>query len=430
MNLVRGVATDRGRMRDGNEDSYLCEGRLAAVADGMGGHRAGEVASATAMEELRRLNVEQPNVTGAAALAALQAVVERANQRIRSMAAADKSLDGMGTTITAVLEDGDHIHLAHVGDSRAYLFRDGRLTQLTDDHTLVQQLVNEGRLSQEDASRHPQRSIITRALGVDPVVEVDLATYKLKPGDRVLLCTDGLTTPLDESHLRRVLARERDPQRATELLVAMANEAGGPDNVTVIVLDRVASPEPGTDPGTGGLAATDPPTLTGPPLVEPTTPEPPLVRRVPMPPGGRSARHQRGRRPGRGRRRVLLSLATLALLVAAGFGARAWVYSHWFVSFDGEQVAVFQGLPGDIAGLRLHRLVERTAVSREDVPAAYRPTLEEGVSAQNREQARQLALCAPFVLAEGCPPAGGGAATTIPATTTTLATTTTTGARS
>ena len=230
MGLRRGAATDRGRMRDGNEDSYLAIGPLAAVADGMGGHRAGEVASATAMDQLRTLG-SGPWEDDRAASEALKRAVAEANRRIRDLAASDKALEGMGTTLTALLEDGDSVHLAHVGDSRAYLLRHGELSSLTEDHTLVQELVRQGRLRPEDAERHPQRSIITRALGVDSDVEIDTATYKIVPGDRLLLCTDGLSGVVDQTRIRNVLLRTPDPQQAADKLVAMANEAGGPDKI-------------------------------------------------------------------------------------------------------------------------------------------------------------------------------------------------------
>src|SRR6266545_2306695 len=212
MPLNRGAMTDMGRMRKNNEDRYLIAGRLAAVADGMGGHRAGEVASAIAMEELATLEHAGPWPTPAES-------------------------EGMGTTLVVLLEDGDSVHLANVGDSRAYLLRNGELSQVTVDHTLVQELIDEGRLRPDEAERHPQRSIITRALGVESDVEVDLFTYKLLSGDRLLLCSDGLSGVVDEHRIRNVLLRVPEPQRAAEKLVAMANEGGGPDNITVVVLD-------------------------------------------------------------------------------------------------------------------------------------------------------------------------------------------------
>jgi PPM family protein phosphatase len=255
MRLRFGASTDLGRMRSNNEDSYLSQTPVAAVADGMGGHSAGEVASAIAIEELSALREHGPWKTETAATDDLKQAIVRANRRIREMAASDRRLNGMGTTLVALLEDGDRVHLANIGDSRAYLLRHGELSQVTVDHSLVQELVDEGRLSQKDAERHPQRSVITRALGIDPEVEFDLFTYKLQPGDRLLLCSDGLSDVVEPTQIRNVLLRVRDPQKAADRLVAVANEGGGPDNITVIVVDTdegsAAEPETTGDLGTG-----------------------------------------------------------------------------------------------------------------------------------------------------------------------------------
>jgi PPM family protein phosphatase len=414
MGLRRGAATDRGRMREGNEDSYLAAGALAAVADGMGGHRAGEVASATAMEQLRSLPTGGPWLDDRAAGEALKRAVAEANRRIRDLAASDKALEGMGTTLTALLEDGDSVHLAHVGDSRAYLLRHGELSNLTEDHTLVAELVRQGRLRPEDAERHPQRSIITRALGVDADVEIDTATYKIVPGDRLLLCTDGLSAVVDQGRIRNVLLRTPDPQQAADRLVAMANEAGGPDNITVIVLDADGV-ELGTAEPTGDLAATED---GGPGSAH--DPDDAMVtglRQVGPGAGARArARPGRSRRPRR-RRRVLLVLVALVVVSALVVAGQALVLSRYWVGFHGDRVAVFQGVPGKVAGLSFSRLVADTAVTRDQVQPAYVSSLEDGVAAKNRADAIRIANCAPTVY-KGCPPAGGAVTTTAPGTTT------------
>ena len=239
MRLVFAAATDVGRMRKNNEDSYLSSKPVAAVADGMGGHSAGEVASAIAIEELAALGGRGPWENETAATDDLKQAILRANRRIREMAASDRKLNGMGTTLVALLEDGDMVHVANVGDSRGYLLRQGELSQVTVDHSLVQELVDDGRLSPEDAERHPQRSVITRALGIDPEVEFDLFTYKLQIGDRLLLCSDGLSDVVEPTQIRKVLLRVRSAHRAARKLVTVANEQGGPDNITVIVVDAV-----------------------------------------------------------------------------------------------------------------------------------------------------------------------------------------------
>jgi serine/threonine protein phosphatase PrpC len=442
MPLNRGAMTDMGRMRKNNEDRYLIAGRLAAVADGMGGHRAGEVASAIAMEELATLEHAGPWPTPAEAGEALRAVFLAANRRIREVAAKDSEFEGMGTTLVALLEDGDSVHLANVGDSRAYLLRNGELSQVTVDHTLVQELIDEGRLRPDEAERHPQRSIITRALGVESDVEVDLFTYKLLPGDRLLLCSDGLSGVVDEQRIRNVMLREPEPQRAAEKLVAMANEGGGPDNITVVVLDttdRLAR----VGEHTGDLDAT---TTNGaiPPSRDGATSEliTGLHRRV-TPAGAatsrRSARRQtdRGRQAGagvrasrhsrrRGLKRVLVTLLVLAVLAGVVIGGRALVFSRYWVGFDGNQVAIFSGVPGNVAGLRLSRVVEHTGIGRDRVAAGYAPRLDEGVSAASLADARRIARCSPFVFTQqGCATGSQAAPTTTVAPATTVAPTTT-----
>jgi len=397
-------------MREGNEDSFLASGSLAAVADGMGGHSAGEVASAAATEELRSLQDGAAWRGERSAGEALKWAVMEANRRIREMAAGDKSLEGMGTTITALLSDGDVIHLAHVGDSRAYLLRKGELSQLTEDHTLVQELVKQGKLRPEDAKRHPQGSIITRALGVDADVQVDTATFKIISGDRLLLCTDGLTGVVDQATIRNVLLRVRDPQQASERLVALANEQGGPDNITVVVLDSDGSgPDTGVIDPTGELAGREDDLVAG-------------LRRVgPGTGGGR----RRGGRSQKLAKRVLGVLVVLVLLSAGILAGRNFVYSRYWVGFDADTVAIFRGVPGDVAGLHLSSLAERSSVTRDKVPAGYVLSLENGVSAGSLADARRIAACAPVVYQQPDCTIAGPAPTTSVAPTTTRPTTTT-----
>ena len=418
MRLVFAAATDVGRMRKNNEDSYLSSKPVAAVADGMGGHSAGEVASAIAIEELAALGRRGPWVNETDATDDLKQAILRANRRIREMAASDRKLNGMGTTLVALLEDGDMVHVANVGDSRGYLLRQGELSQVTVDHSLVQELVDDGRLSPEDAERHPQRSVITRALGIDPEVEFDLFTYKLQVGDRLLLCSDGLSDVVEPAQIRKVLLRVRSAQRAARELVTVANEQGGPDNITVIVVDAVddamADLEEAGGDTTGDLAGSATGAL---PLVG--DPELDGDRRAG---GGRAARAAEDRSLAMHRRlqRALVAgivvVAVAALLVAG----RGFLFSRYFVGFDGDNVAVFQGVPGNVAGVRFSRLVERSPVTRDQVPAGYAARLEDGVQADDLADARNIALCAPQVFSpDGC-------TGTAPTTTATTAATTTT----
>src|SRR5688572_7102961 len=229
--------TDTGRQRTRNEDSYFARGPLYAVADGMGGAQAGEVASRIAAEAF------EPAERGSEAPEAfLRTVVQAANAQIHSLSQHDSSRSGMGTTLTAALVEGDEISIGHVGDSRAYRFRDGELKLLTSDHSLVEELRRQGRLTDQQAEDHPQRSIITRALGPEPEVEVDTMTFRARPGDVYLLCSDGLTTMIKEPEIREVLAGSDDLDAVTTELVRRANEAGGKDNITVVAF-RVESAE-------------------------------------------------------------------------------------------------------------------------------------------------------------------------------------------
>jgi serine/threonine protein phosphatase PrpC len=398
MRLVFAAATDVGRMRKNNEDSYLSAKPVAAVADGMGGHSAGEVASAIAIEELAALGERGPWENETAATDDLKQAILRANRRIRGMAASDRKLNGMGTTLVALLQDGDMVHVANVGDSRGYLLRQSELSQVTVDHSLVQELVDDGRLSPEDAERHPQRSVITRALGIDPEVEFDLFTYKLQVGDRLLLCSDGLSDVVETTQIRNVLLRVRSPQKAARQLITVANEQGGPDNITVIVVDAVDESaaldleDEQTGDLTDGLATGALPLVSG-------DGDAPVARGR----GGRAARAAKDRSLAMHRRLQRFLIAGIVVLLAAVLlvAGRSLLFSRYWVGFDGDSVAVFQGVPGDVAGLRFSRLVERSPVSRAQVPAGYAARLEDGVQADSLADARAIALCAPLVFSPG-----------------------------
>jgi PPM family protein phosphatase len=399
MRLVFAAATDVGRMRKNNEDSYLSSQPVAAVADGMGGHSAGEVASAIAIEELAALRDRGPWENETAATDDLKQAILRANLRIREMAARDRKLNGMGTTLVALLEDGDMVHVANVGDSRGYLLRQGELSQVTVDHSLVQELVDDGRLSPEDAERHPQRSVITRALGIDPEVEFDLFTYKLQVGDRLLLCSDGLSDVVEPAQIRKVLLKVPSAQRATRELVSVANANGGPDNITVIVVDAVDESAAIVDDGgdtTGDLSGLSAGSATG---ALPVVGDREATGRR----GGRAARAAKDRSLAVHRRLQRFLVAGIVVLVVAALlvAGRSFLFSRYWVGFEGDSVAVFQGVPGDVAGLRFSRLVERSPVTRAEVPAGYAARLEDGVPADDLADARGIALCAPLVFSPG-----------------------------
>jgi protein phosphatase len=237
-----GAATDVGRVRDHNEDGYLVDDTLGlvAVADGMGGHRAGEVASAAALDALRIAFGAGASIDGA---------VAAANEIVYEQSLADRNLRGMGTTLTAgALGIDGTLLLGHVGDSRAYLVRDGTIERITTDHSLVEELIRAGELTEEEAERDPRRSQITRALGLEPGVDVDLESVELRAGDRLILCSDGLTTMITESDIVSVVDGEHDPEAAATQLVEAANEAGGADNITAVVIDIEADDDTGDEP--------------------------------------------------------------------------------------------------------------------------------------------------------------------------------------
>ena len=355
MRFVVGARTDVGRVREGNEDSYMVHEPLFAVADGMGGHQGGEVASKLALDTLLE-------ATDGVALAQ---AVQDANRAVFERAGSDPALAGMGTTLTAFIADGDTLRLAHVGDSRAYLLRDGELQRITTDHTVVEGLVEKGELTPQEASIHPQRSILTRAVGVEGDVQVDQASLDLRPGDRLLLCSDGLTGMIEDDHINRILEERPDPQDAADALVEAANEAGGQDNVTAVVIDVVDSHAQAAP--TEAVAA-------------------PASR-----PADRFAVGERGRRrwPWKA---LAWMLAALVLLGGSLFAVKQlFVDRQWFVGISGESVALYRGIPAEPLGFDLATLVEETQIPAADATqlAEYRD-LDEGITANSEEEARSI----------------------------------------
>ncbi|MDQ3878342.1 MAG: Stp1/IreP family PP2C-type Ser/Thr phosphatase [Actinomycetota bacterium] len=350
-------------MREGNEDSYLVDAPLFVVADGMGGHVAGDVASATAVEVLdrrsRSLDPKDP--------ATLEQAIKEANIAIFQKARSDPSLRGMGTTCTLLIIDGANAQFAHVGDSRAYLLRQGQLSQVTEDHTLVSRMVAEGRIDEEEARHHPQRSVITRALGVDTDVQVDLTTLQLRDGDRVLLCSDGLTTMLGNPEVSSILSNERDPQTAAEHLIAAANEAGGEDNITAIVVD--------VDEGDAERSAT----------ASSAAPVPSRTRQDTDPAAA-------PRQPSNRLKRaiVVTSLALLVLGAIVYLSARFFLDRSWFVGVNASgYVAIFKGIPDEIAGLTLRSEEQTTTVSASDLCGSVKSNVEEGIKVDSLQAARE-----------------------------------------
>jgi len=388
-----------GLLREGNEDSVYAGPRVLAVADGMGGHAAGEVASAVAIAALAPLDDDAPDSD---LLDVLRERATAANDHLRDMVSGDPTLDGMGTTLTAFLFAGTRLGLIHIGDSRAYLLRDGVLTQITNDHTLVQKLVDDGRISEEEASTHPQRSLITRALDGRDGIDPDLSVREVRPDDRYLLCTDGLTGPVGRLETLQDALEIADPQESCDRLVELALRGGGPDNVTVIVADVVdAQNLRPTAPVVAGAAADSP---QSPPqgaaesaaararAAEGRDVEPP-PRRMPTPVTVA---------PRRGRKRTLAAALVAVLLVTGAAATFAYVRTQFYVGVDDGQVAIFRGVTGEVAGLRLSSLDERTplAMERLDQLAAARVT--RGIVAKDRAEAEQLVARLEGSFPEGC----------------------------
>jgi protein phosphatase len=341
-----GSATDIGRVREKNDDSVLVDPPLYVVADGMGGHRGGDVASQLALETIEGLAAE-----GRGSLAEQ---VRRANRAVWDRSVEDERLSGMGTTLTAARIEGASALIAHVGDSRAYLLRDGVMRQLTADHTLVARMVQSGEISADEADVHPHKNVLTRALGTDEDVEVDEDTVALLDGDRLLLCSDGLTGMVTEDQIQAILENSDVPQQAADRLVKAANRAGGIDNISVVVLDAI---------GEGEEAG------------------PSARRRVATP------------SPGTVRRWGLRAGLALLIAVVVLVGIRWWVDRQWYVGPADGSVAIFQGIPLTILGYDLGHAVE----VHEDVPAEEvrsleekYPTFDEGIPVPDRDDATEL----------------------------------------
>lgn len=333
-----GSRTDVGCVRDHNEDSLLVAPPLFAVADGMGGHAAGEVASEIAITVLGEKAPHTPDA------AALGRAVEDANRAVILAANEKRGRAGMGTTMTAAVLQKDRLVIAQVGDSRAYLLHQGRLQQLTRDHSLMADMIEAGRLTPEEARTHPNRSVITRALGSDPRMVPDLYEITVETGDRLLLCSDGLSSMVEDSAIESTLARTRDPQRCASMLVNEAIAAGGYDNVTVVVVDVAGQ-----------------------------------IDKV-------TRRYKR-------RSRLFMSfviLLLLAILGAAGFGVYAYIDASAYLIAENGTVSVYRGVPDELFGQPLSRLDHATDISVDDLQPGVASRLQTGIRVDGLEAANHL----------------------------------------
>ncbi len=406
--LQWGAATDTGRVRGANEDSVLAIAQVFAVADGMGGHAAGEIASSVALDALRDAIVDR-RVTVAVVIDAVRA----ANEAVFRRSMAEPSARGMGTTLTLIApaagdDQLDHLVVANVGDSRAYLFADGQLRQLTRDHSYVEEMLAAGQITADEARSHPHRHVVTRALGVEPSVAVDTWLVTPEPGDRFLICSDGLINEVPDEEIAATLMRTADPQAAAVALVAAANAAGGRDNISVVVVDVVQAT--GRGPNTARVGAVDPSAIraegaqqlggwlteemaTG--FDQPVPPASTASTGATATTAGATSAKPQGATPtsptARKRRRittktVIFTTLVLAVFVAAFAGIAAFGRSGYYVGFEGNEVAVYQGRPGGV--LWFHPTVESVStLARDAFTPEYQARIQRNPTFSSRAAA-------------------------------------------
>ncbi len=402
LSLRFAAGSHKGMIREGNEDSGYAGPRLLAIADGMGGQAAGEVASSEVISTIVSLDDDVP---GSDILTSLGTAVQRANDQLRMMVEEDPQLEGMGTTLTALLWTGQRLGLVHVGDSRAYLLRDGVLTQITQDHTWVQRLVDEGRITEEEATTHPQRALLMRALGSGDHVEPDLSIREVRAGDRYLICSDGLSGVVSHQTMEDTLASYQGPQETVQELIQLALRGGGPDNITVIIADVL-------DLDTGDTLAaqlSDTPVIVGAVaenqlhlhdngiMQTPAGRASGLGRQVPGQGGGGGEFGPPGSgdttgyvpsgsfgdytdddfvKPSKGRKwlkRSFYTVLTLAVIGGGLYGGWRWTQTQYFVGANGEHVALYRGISQDLAWVSLSK-VEK---DHPDIELKYLPPYQQ-----------------------------------------------------
>ncbi|NIK55393.1 PP2C family protein-serine/threonine phosphatase [Kribbella shirazensis] len=395
LSLDYATLSDVGRVRRNNEDSAYAGPHLLLLADGMGGAAAGEVASAAAVQVIRRLDTA--DISGEDMIEALAGAVHRANERLSELVEEDPEREGMGSTVTALMFDGKQLGLAHLGDSRAYRMRDGRLYQLSHDHTFVQSLVDEGRISQEEAFTHPHRNLILRVLDGRPDSDPDLEMLDVQAGDRLMLCSDGLPDYVSDEAIAASMA-SGTPDSVVVDLITHALEAGSNDNVTCVVADVVETqPASGTQPQLVGAAAelAQGSTGRGEPTVavrgggeghgghagagHGTAVDPEELRYAPRPPK---------RFPWL--RRIAVLVVVLGLIVGGAWFAYSWTQKQYYVGTDGDYVAIFQGVEADLPGVSLSKVYERQSLQVDKLPTYSREQVEGNIQADNLAGARSI----------------------------------------
>ncbi|MEU1489653.1 Stp1/IreP family PP2C-type Ser/Thr phosphatase [Streptomyces sp. NPDC005775] len=425
LSLRFAAGSHKGMIREGNEDSGYAGPRLLAIADGMGGQAAGEVASSEVISTLVQLDDDVP---GSDILTSLGTAVQRANDQLRMMVEEDPQLEGMGTTLTALLWTGQRLGLVHVGDSRAYLLRDGVLTQITQDHTWVQRLVDEGRITEEEATTHPQRSLLMRALGSGDHVEPDLSIREVRAGDRYLICSDGLSGVVSHQTMEETLASYQGPQETIQDLIQLALRGGGPDNITCIVADVLDVDSNDTLAGrlndtpviVGAVAENQAAQLNdGGAMETPAGRAAGLGRTVPPPSGGfgppgsgddvgydgppdsgafGSYSDDDFAKPG-GRKwlkRSLYIVLALAVIGGGAYGGYRWTQTQYFVGAKSDNVALYRGISQDLAWVSLSKVEkDHPEIELKYLPPYQRKrveaTIAEGSLADAREKITELA---------------------------------------
>ena len=391
--------SDVGLVRQENQDSGYAGPHLLVVADGMGGHAAGDVASSIAIGEMVSLDGENPGADEALDL--LAEALRTANHELREAVQRQPELQGMGTTVTALLRTGNKIAVAHIGDSRAYLLRDGTLTQITHDHSFVQSLIDEGRITEAEAEGHPQRSLVTRVLTGQQDDEPDLAMREAHIGDRYLVCSDGLSGFVARDTIEEILLKARPPGATADLLVELAMRAGAPDNVTCIIGDVVdldKDQPPSTAQEVVGAAAERRIMTTRAMPVTPAAKAAALSREAlgtevsdtEEAESGRLA--DPGRRSGRWRWVKVVSLVVLVLVAAVGGGnaAYAWSQQQYYVGEANGHVAIYQGVSQNVGPWKLSHPIDQSDIALSDLPDFYRGKLDSTVSTASIEDARRL----------------------------------------
>ncbi|MER5883924.1 Stp1/IreP family PP2C-type Ser/Thr phosphatase [Streptomyces sp. NPDC001941] len=420
LSLRFAAGSHKGMIREGNEDSGYAGPRLLAIADGMGGQAAGEVASSEVISTLVTLDDDVP---GSDILTSLGTAVQRANDQLRLMVEEDPQLEGMGTTLTALLWTGQRLGLVHVGDSRAYLLRDGVLTQITQDHTWVQRLVDEGRITEEEATTHPQRSLLMRALGSGDHVEPDLSIREVRAGDRYLICSDGLSGVVSHQTMEETLASYQGPQETVQDLIQLALRGGGPDNITVIIADVLdvdggdtlagqlsdtpvvvgAVAENQVQLGDGGAMQT--PAGRASSLGRPAAPQAPAGGFGPpgsgddsgyggMPPQGSFGAYTDDDfvKPRTGRRwlkRSFFLLLALAVVGGGAYGGYRWTQTQYYVGSNDEHVALYRGISQKLAWVDLSEVQkDHPEIELKYLPPYQRKQVEETITGGSLDKAQ------------------------------------------